>query len=625
MEHQTSPVLALAGLRTQDSDHHRTPVTTMLADMLKPDAEALRVAALEQLGILDTTTSAYFDAITQLCAELFDMPGAYISLIDSERQWVKSSVGFCPPQSREESFCNHTIQQAAVMVIADATLDPRFMHNPLVVGPANIRFYAGAPLITADGYAIGALCLTDTVARQFPLAQQQQLQRLAELLMSHVTLRRAVSHVDAVSGMPNKYQLEEDLSALSQRFPGQTRTLVALDLPDSSAALEIASVLGVAVYDEMIRGGAARLRQLFKGRAQVYHISDARFFVLSDDAATDFLDFVYRQEAALEQPLLNLNVPLNLTSFGGVVSFELSPSASQDAPRKAALAVNRALVMQQRWAVYDEQHDVSHQRAFRLLNDVHEGLRNGAFHLEYQPKHDLSHGGCLSAEALLRWKHPELGLVSPAEFIPLVEKTALIGPLSHFVIEAAIAQTAEWHAAGFQIKIAINLSAYNFEEADIVERLADTCRRYALDARYVEIECTEGTWMESPQILATLHRIRALGMSLALDDFGTGYSNFSYLQKVPATSIKVDQSLIRNVHTNQRDQRIVRSLIALARELDYQVIAEGVETEQSLNMIKEWGCDIAQGYHFAKPLAVAAFAQHMLRFSAPRAHAPLLQ
>jgi EAL domain-containing protein (putative c-di-GMP-specific phosphodiesterase class I) len=119
----------------------------------------------------------------------------------------------------------------------------------------------------------------------------------------------------------------------------------------------------------------------------------------------------------------------------------------------------------------------------------------------------------------------------------------------------------------------------------------------------VEIEYTEGIWMESAHILETLHRIRAMGMSLALDDFDTGYSNFSYLQKVSATVVKVDQSLIRNVHTNPRDQRIVRSLIALARELDYEVVAEGVETEQTLDLIRGWGCHIAQGYYYAKPLA----------------------
>jgi EAL domain-containing protein (putative c-di-GMP-specific phosphodiesterase class I) len=245
-----------------------------------------------------------------------------------------------------------------------------------------------------------------------------------------------------------------------------------------------------------------------------------------------------------------------------------------------------------------------------LLNSVHQSLDSNAFHLLYQPKHDAGSGTCQAAEALLRWRHPELGFVSPAEFIPLVEKTALIGPLTAWVIRTAIAQAAQWHRDGHCIKVAINLSAYNFQEPDICSRLRDTCSEFGLDPRYVEVECTEGVWMESHGILDTLHAIRALGMSLALDDFGTGYSNFAYLQKVPATVIKVDQSLIRNVHANERDQRIVRSLIALALELGYEVVAEGVETEQSLALIRSWGCQVAQGYHFAKPLTPEAFIAH---------------
>jgi EAL domain-containing protein (putative c-di-GMP-specific phosphodiesterase class I) len=264
--------------------------------------------------------------------------------------------------------------------------------------------------------------------------------------------------------------------------------------------------------------------------------------------------------------------------------------------------------------VYNNVEDERQKRAFRLLNDVGDGIAGGHFQLLYQPKHDLANGACLSAEALLRWHHAELGPISPAEFIPLVEKTALIGPLSHWVMRTAIQQIGAWHAAGHAIKVAINLSAYNFEEPDLVARLSALCNTFGVDPRYVEIECTEGIWMEGAGILQTLHDIRALGMSLALDDFGTGYSNFAYLQKVPATVVKVDQSLIRDVHNNPRDQRIVRSLIGLAKELDYQVVAEGVETEQSLHLIRDWGCHIAQGYHFAKPLTATDFLDHAIRY-----------
>ena len=588
-----------------------------MQEILQKNTEAQRVAALQQLGILNTNGSEYFDSITRLAADMFGVTGCYVSLIDSDRQWFKSVAGFCSPGSiqRDETFCNYTVQQSDVLVVEDTLLDPRFVDNPMVTGPTAIRFYAGAPLLTPDGFAVGALCVIDTQPRTLGAAEQAKLANLAALLMAHIMLGRAVGHVDAVSGMPNKYQLFEDLTTLAKRNPGEDRVLADIDMPDAAKAFEIVRVLGATVYDGLVREAGERLVRLFAGRAHVYHLTDARFAVLSNDSDNKgFIDYLYSVQQELQAPLHNRNVPLNLPIYGGIVEFDLCPGSAKDAPRKAAAAVNQALIGQQRWNIYSNAEDERQQRAFRLLNDVNEGIAGGHFQLLYQPKHDLINGACLSAEALLRWHHAELGPISPAEFIPLVEKTALIGPLTHWVMRTAIRQIGEWHAAGYQIKVAINLSAYNFEEPDIVDRLAALCKEFDVDPRYVEIECTEGIWMEGAGILQTLHEIRALGMSLALDDFGTGYSNFAYLQKVPATVVKVDQSLIRNVHENPRDQQIVRSLIALARELDYQVVAEGVETELSLGLIRDWGCHIAQGYHFAKPLAAPDFIRHAIRY-----------
>ena len=585
--------------------------------LMPRNSDEQRVAALERLGILDSQTNEYFEGVTQLAMTIFGMPGAFISLIDRDRQWLKASTGFCTPgDSREHSFCTHTIQGGEVLVVEDTHDDPRFRDNPMVTGPDKIRFYAGAPLLTRDGFAIGALCVIDQAPRRLDQAQRSKLQGLASLVMSHIELRRAVGHVDALSGIPNKFQLEADLKEQCAVAEGEERVLLYIDMPNAAKAFEIASVLGIAVYDDLVCSVARRLSGLFRDRATLYHVTDTRFALLSTDSGTaGFIEFVHGQDAALQEPLLGLNLPLNLVSFGGIVQFKLCPQSSTDAPRKATAAVNQALLSRQRWSAYDPDSDASQQRAFRLLNSVHQGLADNAFHLVYQPKHDVRSGACRSAEALLRWQHPELGFVSPAEFIPLIEKTALIGPLTDWVIRTAIRQTAAWHRQGHPIKIAINLSADNFDEPDICARLLQACREYGLEPRYLEIECTEGTWMESASILKAMHDIRASGMSLALDDFGTGYSNFSYLQNVPASVVKVDQSLIRNVHTNVRDQRIVRSLIALAGELDYQVVAEGVETAESLELIRSWGCQVAQGYYFAKPLPAQDFLEHVKKHS----------
>lgn len=356
-----------------------------------------------------------------------------------------------------------------------------------------------------------------------------------------------------------------------------------------------------------------------QGRADVYHVTDARFALLSHAGQADALAHTLHQSTPLlEQPVHSMTLPLNLPSYGGIVHFAARHEELVDAPRKAVAALHEAFVHQHRWSHYNSDADERHQRSFRLLNDIPgaigigTGIGLGAgFQLAYQPKLDLKSNTYHGAEALLRWHHHELGAISPAEFIPLVERTALIRPVSDWVLTAALQQMAAWRDEGMHFKLAINLSAPNFEEDDIVERLARYCLELGLDPCMVEIECTEGLWMQSPDVLQKLHDIRALGMGLALDDFGTGYSNFAYLQQVPASVVKIDQSLIRNLDTSARDCRIVQSLVVLAKELDYRIVAEGVETAQTLQMIREWGVDEAQGYHLARPLAPAAFIDHV--------------
>ena len=279
----------------------------MAPDMQIHSLEAQRVEALHRLGVLNQNASDYYDAVTRLARDMFGVSGAYISLMDSDRQWLKSVVGLCSPSNaREQSFCTYTIEQAKMMVVEDTLLDERLAGNLLVTGPAGIRFYAGAPLLTAQGFAIGTLCLVDTKPRQLDAAGQAKLAGLAQLLMSHISLGRAIGHVDAISGMPNKFQMGEDLAALSKQHTGQPRVLVIIDMPDPTTAFEIASVLGLGVFDDMVRGVAARLKQLFDGRAHVYHMTDSRFAVLSDGADTQgFIDYLYGLEAALKVSLQN--------------------------------------------------------------------------------------------------------------------------------------------------------------------------------------------------------------------------------------------------------------------------------------------------------------------------------
>ena len=577
-------------------------------------AEQLRLATLDALHLLDIDASQDLNLITQLCIDLFGVSGAYVSLIDKERQWIKSHQGISLCDApRQQSFCNHTIVQHEVLVVEDARTDPRFRDYPLVTGPAALRFYAGAPLLTEDGYAMGALCIVDTQPRQLDASGRARLQCLARLAMSHMMLKRTAGRMDVVTGLPNKFKLLEDLADIARLSSRQQQVLAYIDMPDASKAFDIASVLGTAFHDDLVRNVGRRLASLVKGRADLYHITNARFALLSHPGETaTFVDFLKKMEQPLNEPVQIMSVPLKLPSYGGIVIINADPAAVIDAPRKAVATVHQAYQQRQRWVSYDAEADKHHQRRFQLLNDIPDALAQNDFRLVYQPKLDLGDGRIRSAEALLRWQHPRLGSISPMEFIPLIEQTTLIQPTSDWVIHTALRQMAAWRKSGLEIKLAINLSALNFEEDDICERLEWACGEANVPANMVEIECTEGLWMQSEKTLHTLHAIRALGMDLAIDDFGTGYSNFAYLQRVPATTVKIDQSLIRNLDRNPRDRRIVQSLIILANELEYRIVAEGVETEDTLQLMREWGCNEAQGYYLSKPLEPDAFAAFLL-------------
>lgn len=584
-------------------------------------AESRRLDALHSLHQVDTDASPDLDNITCLCKSLFGVGTSYISLIDNERQWIKSSAGgeMCS-MPREQSFCHHTIAQADVLVIGDTLLDARFCDNPMVTAPNGVRFYAGAPLIAPGGHAIGALCLVDQTPNTLDAEKMAQLRRLAGIVVTQMLLRRAVGRVDALTGLPNETQLQEDLALLAQADSDKRRrVLVYIDMPDAGAAFDIASVLGSAVSDDLVRNVGARLGQLFAGKADVYHVSAARFAVLSrPTGADDFIDLLERIKPRLQEPVPGLTLPLNLACFGGIVVIGDDAAAEilLDAPRRAGNALRLAHASPARWAHYDATGDARYQRTFQLLNDIPQALQAQAgsglgFALVYQPKLHLPSATYHGGEALLRWRHPTLGDIGPAEFIPLLEKTTLIRSVSAWVVETALAQLAQWHAQGKMLTVAVNLSARDFEDPQLPGWLLAACTRAGVAPRYLEIECTEGEWMQSRAVLDILNAIRALGFDLSLDDFGTGYSNFAYLQQVPASIVKIDQSLIRNLERSARDQRIVQALIGMAKELNYQVVAEGVETQEILDLVQAWGCDEAQGYLLAKPLPPEQFLRHV--------------
>ncbi len=395
-----------------------------------------------------------------------------------------------------------------------------------------------------------------------------------------------------------------------------SRVMVHIDIPDAETGFEIASTFGIAVYDDLVRGIAGKIKEVFGKIADIYHLANGQFALISRElSAAQFIPLLKKNEEELLRPVQSVKVPLNLHSYGGYVEFLVSDGTASEVSRKALSAAHSAFIRQKRWSEYDLADDNRSQRAFRLLNDLPHAIDSEQLYLMYQPKFDVKNRSVASAEALIRWGHPDLGEIPPSEFIPLVEKTALIRNLSEWVFNSALRQLKEWMNAGIFLRMSINLSGRNFMEPDLLERLKRECEQREISPDWIEIECTEGVWMNGPEVAANLAGIRDLGFTIALDDFGSGYSNFSYLQQIPASVLKFDRSLIQNMETNERDNSVVRSLAALAQRLGYRIVVEGVESEKTFAELSSLGIDEIQGYFFSRPLSPDTFEQFVKNVS----------
>jgi EAL domain-containing protein (putative c-di-GMP-specific phosphodiesterase class I) len=257
-------------------------------------------------------------------------------------------------------------------------------------------------------------------------------------------------------------------------------------------------------------------------------------------------------------------------------------------------------------------------RRLDLKSNLRLALERNEFFLVYQPQLDLASGRILSLEALIRWRHPEHGLVSPMEFIPVAEECGLIVPIGEWVLRTACTDAARWKVAGHPLRMAVNLSAIQFRSPQLVNRIKDILRQTGFAANLLELEVTEGTLMDHTEAtLETLNALRREGMHLSLDDFGTGYSSLSYLKRLPLSNLKVDQSFVRGLPSDEESLAIVRAIVALAKNLGFTVTAEGIETEEQARILNELECETLQGYFIGKPVPAEEFSELMNRRWSP--------
>nr|WP_276589140.1 GGDEF and EAL domain-containing protein [Sphingomonas sp. GC_Shp_6] len=558
---------------------------------------------MHQLKLLDTPPSESFDRITRMASQIFGLPIAAISLTDRDRQWFKSRVGIDHwSLPRDKAPCAQVAETSKPLVIEDFLTDPFYADSAL--GQAGTRFYAGTPLITNDGYGIGSLCVLGTEPRTAAPLELAALADLAAMVMAQIELQHAFGRIDPISGLPTRNQFREDLLDLAKDHPGQKRFAVVIDIARDDQLSKIARALGSMRIDELVREAAQALRMALGDTRTAYHVGTAQFAFLSPPGMEE-ATYMELLQSTFEVVRSSSSVRFVTSVAIGVRPFRLGQAAADDVLRGAGSAAQDARRADGSIALYSAENDTAHQRQYNLLRDFGEALEAGdQLRLVYQPRLDLATRRCVGAETLLRWRHPTLGDISPAEFIPLIEQTSLAKPTTHWVLNAAFDQLGAWQDAGVALALSINISAANLTETDLIHRIQIGLRKRNLRPEKIEIELTESAIMEHPdQAVAMLTELAAAGVRLAIDDFGTGHSSLAYLQRLPAHVVKIDQAFVRNLTKAEgSDFVLVETMIGLAHKLGYRVVAEGVETAEAAAMLAQTGCEEAQGFLFARPM-----------------------
>jgi len=578
-----------------------------------PLNEASRLSRITHMGLLDSTADDVLDHIVDMVALVFEVPIALVSIVSEHQQWFRAGTGLEERETpREISFCAYSILGHDVLQIPDATLDSRFRDNPMVTGEPHIRFYAGVPLVTADGLALGTLCIIDNRPRAaLGPREVTMLEMYGQLVMKRLNNLRKASYVDQPTGLFNRRRLEEDIVALADRHE---HALVALDMVDPAFLDSIVKALGYSFAQELVRGMIDSCRRLLPEDTALYKVSPTRIALITRHTGPEQAEQLFRHLLMhFREPLICRNIPIQMDVGISVLPLGLDRCDEKDWIRLVVSAADEARGKATGWRWYEPHLDFAQQRAFLLLASLADAVRSpDQLSLVFQPRLEVSSGRVVTVEALLRWQHPVLGPISPAEFIPLAEKTALIRSLSLWVLRHAVEQAVRWQAQGYAFKVAMNVSAIDLANSLFSDALFEQLAISGLDPGRFELEFTESALCENPDLTRLqLERLRALDIDIAIDDFGTGYSNWSYLRQIPATTVKLDKSLVDHLDVNEKDRRLVEAIVDLARRLGYRVVAEGAETEAVYEILCQLGCHEVQGYLIARPMTVGGLEHWM--------------
>lgn len=559
-----------------------------------------------------------------------NLPGSTVGvmLVEGEELRLVAAPGVNPdfaamierlPVGPGGGTCGRAAELGEAVLAADVSTDADMAAFAPFLETVGVRAVWSTPVIAPESGAVIATIAVFWDQPHIPEAEEYELldslQSLVEIAIDrkeHETRLAHQAHHDALTSLPNRSLFTEVLGIACARA-GRTERANAVLFLDLDRFKHVNDSLGHEAGDELLREVAARIRGVARAGDTVARFGGDEFTVLCEDIEPEHArqvvgDVAQRILDALAEPVLVDGQQLHVTASIGVAMGGATADPGS-LVRDADTAMYRAKEQgKARFEIFDDDLREATRSRLETEHALHRALAQREFTVEYQPIFDLAHGGIEGLEALVRWRHPDRGLVPPSEFIPLAEETGLVVGIGSFVLDEALQQVGTWMAdgtVGSDFSISVNLSARQFELQDIVATVRAALDRSGLAPRQLCVEITEGTLMSAASV-ATLARLHDLGVRVAIDDFGTGYSSLYYLKRFPVDVVKIDRTFVDGLGTDPDDEAIVGAVLGLSHSLGLRVVAEGVETQAQLDRLVGLGCAAAQGFLVSPPVPADA-------------------
>jgi diguanylate cyclase (GGDEF)-like protein/PAS domain S-box-containing protein len=546
----------------------------------------------------------------QVACYLYDEAGDHLRLVEHfgfDRQTVRK--GACLPL--DGSLAGLAVTEKTLQISEDLATDQRVepgVKSLLVSG--GIRSGVVIPLI-CDDRVLGTLNLVYSSARVFDKGERNTLMsvgRTIGLSMSnaiHLARLNYQAQHDSLTGLPNREFLHHECERLKSHVDVH-RQRVALILFDIDGFKEINDTLGHHVGDRLLVSISQRVTAALQQEQRIFYRLGGDEFALVqvlNDSDDEPMSIASELLGLLEKPFEIDGLTLEVSASAGMAFYPEQAGNSHELLRCADVAMYHAKRTRSHLEVYAPTYDEHSPERLSLMVDLRQGIRDDQLVLHYQPKVNLHENRVTGFEALVRWQHPQLGLLAPDAFIGFAEMGETIHPLTNWVIDTALYQLRCWQDSGHDLCMAINISTRNLVDQAFPETLKGLIDKHGVEAGSIELEITESSLISNPErTQASLNQIASLGVALSIDDFGTGYSSLSYLKRLPVQTIKIDQSFVTDMLDDQQDLVIVRSTINMARNLGLKVVAEGAEDQATCDTLRGMGCDFVQGYFISKPL-----------------------